>query len=56
MGKYAYIYKLKFKHMKKLTIILIFYSMLSQGQVNNEIEGITINAPCKIEYTRIINN
>jgi hypothetical protein len=42
--------------MKKLALFLTFYSLMSQGQVNNKIEGITINAPCEIEYTRNINN
>ena len=42
--------------MKKLTLFLSLYSLISQGQVNNKIEGITINAPCEIEYTRNINN
>lgn len=43
--------------MKKISILLFsFFSILTQGQINNKIEGIIVNAPCEIEYTRNINN
>lgn len=42
--------------MKKLTLLLSLYSLMFHGQINNKIEGISINAPCEIEYTRNINN
>ena len=38
--------------MNKIIIILVLTSWSINAQINSKIEGITINSPCELEYTR----
>lgn len=40
--------------MKNLFLFLL--PVLTFGQINNKIEGITLNAPCELEYTQNLGN
>jgi hypothetical protein len=42
--------------MSKIFIILIFASWSVNAQIISKIEGITINSPCELEYTRNLGN
>ena len=42
--------------MKKIFFFGILIPILSFGQVKNKIEGIVINTPCELEYTRNLGN
>tara|TARA_R110002051_G_scaffold88179_4_gene155430 strand:+ start:24031 stop:24528 length:498 start_codon:yes stop_codon:yes gene_type:complete len=42
--------------MKYIHYILILFSWVVSSQVNSKIEGIVLNAPCELNYTRNINN
>lgn len=42
--------------MKKTILLLMFTSWSINAQINSKIEGITINSPCELEYTRNLEN
>lgn len=42
--------------MKIKIILLMLFSWTLISQVDSKIEGITINVPCELNYTRNINN
>ncbi|MHB1106376.1 MAG: hypothetical protein ACYCZ2_08430 [Lutibacter sp.] len=42
--------------MKNIIIFIFFLPVLAYTQTDNKIEGIIINAPCELEYTRNLGN
>jgi hypothetical protein len=42
--------------MKKIMFIGILFPFISFAQIENKIEGIIINSPCELEYTRNLGN
>ncbi|MFI8606451.1 hypothetical protein ACIGCP_18430 [Cellulophaga baltica] len=42
--------------MNKIILLLILTSWSVKAQINSKIEGITINSPCELEYTRNLGN
>jgi len=43
-------------NMKKIILLLVITYTSLNAQINTKIEGVTINAPCELEYTRNIGN
>lgn len=42
--------------MKKITLLCIIIPFLTFAQIDNKIEGLTIDCPCELEYTRNLGN
>lgn len=42
--------------MKKIILLLVFASWSLNAQINSKIEGISINSPCELEFTRNLGN
>jgi len=42
--------------MKKIILLGILLPFIAIAQTDNKIEGLTINAPCELEYTRNLGN
>ncbi len=42
--------------MRKITLLGIFLPILSFAQIDNKIEGLTLDMPCELEYTRNLGN
>ncbi|HEY9184326.1 MAG TPA: hypothetical protein VIM94_03270 [Salegentibacter sp.] len=42
--------------MKKIFLLGMLFPLLSFGQTNNKIEGLVIDTPCELEYTRNLGN
>lgn len=42
--------------MNKIILLLVLTSWSVNAQINSKIEGITINSPCELEYTRNLDN
>ncbi|WP_157209261.1 hypothetical protein [Mariniflexile maritimum] len=42
--------------MKKISFVILIIPFLTFAQIDNKIEGLTINCPCELEYTRNLGN
>ncbi|CAM4063824.1 hypothetical protein [Gillisia hiemivivida] len=42
--------------MKKILLLGILFPFIAISQTDNKIEGLTINTPCELEYTRNLGN
>ena len=42
--------------MKKLLLLGIIFPFITFAQIDNKIEGLNINTPCELEYTRNLGN